>query len=171
MHLHTTITCTKPAIGALAQRKAPQRWHVWGPTKWRWTLSESPCCPRPCRAPGQETRYIKSHIGAAVTSAINKGNDGMRCSPSDGEWGFRSCRHRSPSPLSVPRQPGNWSSPCLRVSVSVCRCTFSLALCWCLDAFPDAKPLTSSKGRPLLTAGLLPCLFLSLSTGSVLFWF
>lgn len=104
-------------------------------------------------------------------------NRRLFCSPSDEEWGSRSCRHRSLFPLSVPRQPGNWSSPWLRGSGAVtarlsirCRWLHSRAVLTIAGHLSQTDPLLSLTGRPLLCCHHRGAsLFLSLPTGSVLF--
>lgn len=77
-------------------------------------------------------------------------NRRLFCSPSDEEWGSRSCRHRSLFPLSVPRQPGNWSSPWLRGSGAVtarlsirCRWLHSRAVLTIAGHLSQTDPLLS----------------------------
>lgn len=52
----------------------------------------------------------------------------------------------------------------------VCRSLHSSSALTVAAHLSETNPLTASTGRPLLTAGLLRCLFLSCSTGSVLFF-
>lgn len=158
---------------------------------------KSPCCcswPSRCRLPcgpsrqvslldtQQASRSIKTIYAHWVDimhdyNVLNV-NRRLFCSPSDEEWGSRSCRHRSLFPLSVPRQPGNWSSPWLRGREAVtarlsirCRWLHSRAVVTIAGHLSQTDPLLSLTGRPLLCSHHRGAsLFLSLPTGSVLFF-
>lgn len=131
------------------------------------------CCSWPCRcrlqAAGcrqrawaqQESHYMIISSGAQRQTGFKPdiSQREERFSPSDEGWGSRFCRHRSLSPLSVPRQTGNWSSPWLGVkSVSVCVyvCVCALSVCvHCLDTF--LKQILSPRLWADLPSPLLLC--------------
>lgn len=150
-----TCFCSQPNVDRCCQKKGEKK---------------SPCCcswPSRCRLPcgpsrqvslldtQQASRYIKTiylHTRVDIMLDYNGLNVNRRlfCSPSDEEWGSRSCRHRSLFPLSVPRQPGNWSSPWLRGSGAVtarlsirCRWLHSRAVLTIAGHLSQTDPLLS----------------------------
>lgn len=152
---------TKCAKGALAQRKAALQRFVPEAKGDRCCqrnkppllfeaaqVSAAPASHYVRSHPDNGDRYCREGRQQWATQYLPRGEG----------WGPRSCRHRSPFPLSVPRQTGKWSWPWLGVSA------------WILGSPFWNKPSTSSTDRPLLPAGWLLALFSSLSTGSVLFF-